>query len=511
MSLASLQFFVLFSISVGLYYVLPRQFRWCALLAFSAYFFLVSSEAYTGIYIITSIVSTWVCANNIQKAIEEKDHRKKKTYLYSGLGINIGILFLLKYTNFLIGNCNDVLLLFHAPGIVQQVDWAAPIGISYYTLQIIGYLLNVYWGITTADKECLKTALFVCYYPQLTSGPIARHEELRESLYSGHSFDWQNITYGFQRILWGIFKKLVISSRAGVIVDTIYSDTLRYDGFYIWVAAALFMLQLYTDFSGCMDIVIGASECYGIVLPENFRTPFFSKSVQEYWQRWHITLGAWLKDYILYPLLRTSRWRDLTIWLKKHASKKVAKMVPLYLGMLCVWFLIGLLHGGKWKYIIGTGIWFWLCIVLEQVCAPGFKKLTEYLRINTETFSWRLVQSLRVFVLVAVGNMFFRLKNLRTAIKTLFIGLSHWNPEILYDKSLYRLGINEKNFRVMMIGVLILLCVSLMQEKCSVRGWLSRQNIIFRWIVLFALIFSIIIYGQYGPGFDAQEFIYQGF
>lgn len=173
MSLASLQFFVLFSISVGLYYVLPRQFRWCALLAFSAYFFLVSSEAYTGIYIITSIVSTWVCANNIQKAIEEKDHRKKKTYLYSGLGINIGILFLLKYTNFLIGNCNDVLLLFHAPGIVQQVDWAAPIGISYYTLQIIGYLLNVYWGITTADKECLKTALFVCYYPQLTSGPIA--------------------------------------------------------------------------------------------------------------------------------------------------------------------------------------------------------------------------------------------------------------------------------------------------------------------------------------------------
>ena len=158
---------------------------------------------------------------------------------------------------------------------------AAPIGISFYTLQLVGYLLDVYWGITEFQPSLLKMVLFAGYYPQMTSGPISRYNMLKSTLYSEHNATWRNITFGLERMLWGVFKKLVISERAGVIVDTIYSNTDKYDGFYIFIASALFMMQLYTDFSGCMDIVIGASECYGIVLPENFRTPFFSRTVQE--------------------------------------------------------------------------------------------------------------------------------------------------------------------------------------------------------------------------------------
>ena len=312
-------------------------------------------------------------------------------------------------------------------------------------------------------------------------------------------------------MLWGVFKKLVISARLGVLVDTIYGDIEKYPGLYIWLAAALFMFQLYTDFSGCMDIIIGASECYGIVLPENFRTPFFSRSVQEYWQRWHITLGGWLRDYLLYPLMRSKSLRNLTKTLKNKINKKAAKQIPSWLAMLCVWLFIGLWHGGGWNYILGMGLWFYFCIVLSQALEPLFQKMIALLRINTESFSWRLFQHIRVFVLVSVGNMFFRLNSLTNTFATMKAGISVWNPEIFFDGSLFKLGLDRPDFTVAALGLLILLLISCLQEKESVRERLARQNLIFRWIILYALILAIFILGMYGPGYNAQSFIYENF
>lgn len=370
MSLTSLPFLCFFGVSLLIYYVIPGKFQWIGLLLYSLAFFLLSSTPYTLLYLAASILSVSLCAD----VIVMRNRKYAKAALIVGLVINVGLLGLLKYSNFFIRTFNALCSVVHFPLSLPMLDLSVPLGISYYTLSVVGYLLDCYWGTISPQTSLGKTALFVGYYPQLTSGPVVRYKQVGEQLYERHIFDYQTVTFGLQRMLWGLFKKLVLSARLAILVDTIYSDPVMYPGLYIWLAAALFMFRLYTDFSGCIDIIMGASECYGIKLPENFRTPFFSRSVQEFWQRWHITLGGWMRDYILYPVLRTGALRRLTGWVKVRFGKKAARQIPSYLGMLCVWFLMGLWHGGAWKYVLGQGLWFWLMIVLSQVFEPLFKK-----------------------------------------------------------------------------------------------------------------------------------------
>lgn len=508
MSVTSLPFFCFFALSLAVYYIVPQKFQWFVLLVFSMFFFLNACRPYTIIYLLCAVVITTFSARGIANALDSGKKDNALRWLVIGITTDVGILAVLKYSNFFISNIISVSMgRLH----IDLLQLAAPVGISFYTLQLAGYLLDVYWGITEYQPSFLKTMLFAGYFPQMTSGPISRYAMLKDTLYSGHKASWQNITFGLERMLWGVFKKLVISERAGIIVDTIYGNPDKYDGFYIIVASALFMMQLYTDFSGCMDIVIGASECYGIELPENFRTPFFSRTVQEYWQRWHITLGEWLKDYILFTILRSEGWRRLTKSIKNRFGKKAAKQIPAYLGMLCVWLLIGLWHGGAWKYILGMGLWFWVIIVLEQVLAPHSKKLTASLGIDTDAFGWHFFQSLRVFVCVCIGNMFFRLSSIPETFYMLKQAAASWNPEIFFDGSLYKLGLEEKDCRLLLASLFILLIVSALQEKESVRILLAKQILPFRWIVLFGLLFLTLIVGIWGPGYDTQTFIYEAF
>ena len=377
-------------------------------------------------------------------------------------------------------------------------------------MQVIAYLVDVYGGVVKPEKNILKTALFIGYYPQLTSGPIAKFAEMKDQLYSGHKLEIDKIAYGCQRILWGVFKKIVISARLGVIVDTIYSDTVKYQGIYIWIAAAAFLVQLYTDFSGCMDIVLGASECYGIILPENFRTPFFAKTVQEFWQRWHITLGGWLRDYIMYPVLRSNAMRKLNRKLKSKYGKKIASEISTYIAMFIVWLMFGLWHGGAWKFILGEGMMCYLCIVFGKLFEPLLKKVVESLKINTECFSWRLFQSIRTFALMSVANMFFRLGTFGETITNIKRGIMTWNPWILFDGSLYKLGVNEKNCRLLFISVIVLFVVDLLETKENedIRKLLKKQNCLFRWICIWIIMTVALVCGMYGPEFDATNFIY---
>lgn len=506
MTLTSFSFLCFFALSLVVYYAVPCRFRWVALLVFSAAFFLLSATPWTVVYLLASVVSASLCVRIIAKAKQSGQDKKAKWALTVGIVANVGMLAVLKYTNFAIFNINAI-----AGTAIEKVAFPAPLGISFYTLSLVGMLLDCYWGIAQPDANGLKIGLYIAYWPALTSGPVTRYGEVAPSLYEGHKLDWKNIVFGLERMLWGTFKKLVISAPLGVVVDTIYADTATYSGLYIWLAVVLFMLQLYADFSGCMDIILGASECYGVTLPENFRTPFFSRSVQEYWQRWHITVGAWLRDYIMYPILRSGTWRKMTKWIKKHWGKKAARQIPSYLGMFCVWLAIGLWHGGDWKYVLGTGIWFWLWIVLGQVCEPLAKKVNAFLHIRTDSFCWKLYQSLRTFVLVAVGNMFFRLDSIGSVFSAVGSGFSVFNPWIFTDGSLYTLGLEQKEFHVTLAALVLLLIVSALQEKESVRERIARQNLPFRWLIWLALLMAVLIFGQYGPGYDAASFIYANF
>lgn len=511
MPITSVCFFAFLILSVGIYYISPKRFQWCLLLLYSVCFFCVSSTPVTGIYLVISIVTVWSFGNLVLK-YRDIDHKKAFWSLVLGIIINIGVLAFLKYSNFFIRNINGILSGAGIRIVFEEVNWPAPMGISFYTLIAVGYLLDIYWGICEPTDSILKTALFIGYYPQMISGPITRYNEVKDQLYIGHKFEYQNVAFGAQRILYGMFKKIVLSSRAEIIVNAIYADIETYSGIYLWIAMFLFMLQLYTDFSGCMDIIIGASECYGIILPENFKTPFASKTVQEYWQRWHATLGAWLKDYILYPILRTQLWQRMAKQLKIRLGKKASKQIPTYIGMLCVWLLIGLWHGGRWKFIIGMGLWFWTCIVLESVLEPQCKRLKIRLSIDESTYTWRLFQSIKVFILVSIGNVFFRTDSLREALRVLKLAVSLVNPWIFFDGSLSKLGLIYEDINLMIIGVVILGIVGHLQNVYgSAREWISKQFLPFRWLIWLTLFTVILVYGNYGLEYDATSFIYGGF
>ena len=310
-------------------------------------------------------------------------------------------------------------------------------------------------------------------------------------------------------MLWGIIKKIVISARLGVIVDTIYADTATYNGFYIWVAAAFWTLQLYTDFSGCMDIILGASECYGIVLPENFRTPLFAKNIQEFWQRWHITLGGWYREYILYTLLNTKWISGIERKYKKKYGRKAGRVVSSCIGMLFVWLLFGLWHGGKWKYV-AMGLFFYTIIVFETVTNDWFARMWDMMSVPTKSGGWKVLQCLKVFILVTIGYMFFRVQNVKITLATWKLGLKY-NPWIFFDDSLHKLGLSRKSFNLMIASLVVLLIASLYKRKGDVREMIAKQPLPIRCAIYLALIFTPIIFGIYGPEYDAQAFIYGGF
>ena len=264
-----------------------------------------------------------------------------------------------------------------------------------------------------------------------------------------------------------------------------------------------------------MDIALGLSEALGIRMAENFETPFFARSISEYWRRWHITLGTWMKDYIFYPVLKSDLFVAIGDAARKKLGKKKGKKVPVYLGMLVLWFTVGMWHGGAWKYIIGSGLLHCFYIVSGQMLEPAFKKLIRVFKVNTECYSYHLFQSLRTFFLVCVGFVFFRASSAGAAVKMLKASLQ-FNIWIFTDGSLLKLGLDTPDFTVGILALGVLLLVSLLQQKFhaegkTVRGMLAQQNLPFRWIIYYGLIFTILIFGFYGPGYDASEFIYQNF
>ena len=216
----------------------------------------------------------------------------------------------------------------------------------------IGYMIDVYRGVADAEKNPFRYALFVSFFPQLVQGPISRWNDLKKSLFESHVFSWVNIQYGFERILWGYFKKMVIADRAAIGLATIQSDVSVYYGAYAFVGMLLYAIDLYADFTGGIDITIGVAQMFGITLPENFRRPFFSKSIAEYWRRWHITLCAWFKDYLFYPLSMSKWMNKVSRWLKKHVGKPVGSRFPVYFSSLTVWFVTGIWHGASWNFVV---------------------------------------------------------------------------------------------------------------------------------------------------------------
>ena len=526
MLINSIEFLVFLFVLVIIYKLMPKKFKWIILLLASYVFFALNSGKYT-VFIMLSTISIYITALKIDKigntvsekvkTIENKEEkkkiknqakRKKKIVLTAGILINIAMLVVLKYSGFIIEELNS---LFKVN--IPIFKFLLPLGISYYTLQAISYIVDVYRGKIKAEKNLGKVALFLTYFPQLVEGPIGRFDRLADQLYRPNEITYKTITYGSQLMLWGYFKKMVIADRVAMYVNYVFENYTEYTFLIIILAIIGYTLQIYAEFSGGIDIVRGASQIFGIELDKNFERPFFAKSIDEFWRRWNITLGVWLKEYIFYPVSLSKISLKITGASNKLFKKSnLSKVSAIALSLFCVWLGNGIWHGAGWKYIV-YGLYYYTIMMLGKIFAPVGEKIIKILKVKTDVFSYKLWQILRTSGFVCIGMLIFRADNLKVAFN-MFKSIFRVNHlERIFNGEAFLLGgLKVQDIIILIVSSLIMLYISIKQEKgTKIRETLAKQNILFRWIILYGIMISILIFGIYGEGYNVQSFIYGGF
>lgn len=440
------------------------------------------------------------------KSIVYAARRKQQICLAACILLNLCVLGFFKYFYFGIDCLNYLLRLIHLNEVSWNHDILLPVGISFYTLQALGYLIDVYRGDIRTEKNFFRYALFVSFFPQLVAGPIERSSNLLTQLREAHSLQYENIRRGMLLVLYGLFLKMVVADRAALIVDTVYNNSESYLGFYIVVATCFFAIQIYCDFYGYSTIARGSALLMGIRLTDNFNAPYFSKSVKEFWRRWHISLSGWFRDYLYIPLGGNRKGR-----LKKDEN------------LLTVFAVSGLWHGASFSFV------FWgLLNGIYQVAGDFFQNIKQLIcehcirffgnrgisDINptsddTKCFSRELFRTIFTFGLVTFAWLFFRAGGLNAAFEIITNMLHIGNWMILFDGSLYELGVAKNYMNVLTVSILILFLVDYQKyQGKDVAEWLLKQGWAFRVCIYMFLIFTILLYGCYGEMYDTQQFIY---
>lgn len=489
----SRDFLLFFPIVVSIYGIIPRRKRYIWLLI-ASYFFYMCWNVYYIALIIFSTSITYIAANVIEGIRDKKDlvdsERRCRIWVVAATFINLMILAVFKYWNWFWGSISSLLHMRQD----LSLSILLPVGISFYTFQALGYLIDVYRGDVKAEKNFLRYALFVSFFPQLVAGPIERSKNLLHQvseLEHTHFWDHKRITMGLVLMIWGLFQKMVIADRVAILVDEVFDHYAMYGSIELAIAAIGFAIQIYCDFSSYSTIAVGAARVFGVELMDNFSVPYFSRSIKEFWRRWHISLSAWFKDYVYIPLggNRCSRSRNDC-------------------NILITFLVSGLWHGADWKYVIWGG----LHGVFQIIGKRTYKirqKIDQKIYI-TESFSYRLGQALVTFCLVDIAWIFFRASDISSALRYIYRLSTRWDPWVLFDGSLYRLGLDVTQVHILLMALLALYIISRIKYKSDmdIDEVLSEQCLWFRWAVILMLIFSIIIFGVYGPGLDSSQFIY---
>lgn len=495
----SIDFLLFFPIVLLIYFVIPYKYRYIWLLISSYYFYMCWNPVYIVLLIISTVITFicgWLLGNIKYKKDMEiaKKELEMKLLLAFSFALNIGILVYFKYTDFIIDSLNPLLGVLHLKSF-PAFDILLPVGISFYTFQALGYTIDVYRGKIKAEKNILKYALFVSFFPQLVAGPIERSESLLNQIRqeAAHKlWNYRRITSGLIMMLWGFFMKVVIADRAAAMVDHVFASYEQYQMVGLMAGALAFAVQIYCDFGGYSTIAIGAAKVLGFELMENFNTPYFSKSITEFWRRWHISLSTWFRDYLYIPLggSRCGKWKR-------------------YRNIMITFGVSGLWHGADWTYVV------WGCIhgtyqIVEKEITPIVDKINIKCHTRTNSFGYRLFRVFITFILVDFAWIFFRADSIYQAvhyIQRMFMYHDWWS---LFDQSLYHMGLDMQQIHILFLGLMVLLAVDLIRYKKGeiISAFLERQWIVFRWSVLLFLLFTCIIFGYYGPGFDSAQFIY---
>ena len=497
-----------------LYYLCPLRLRWMLLLALS-YILYAQNGRQALAFILLTTLSTWAGAlligrigakgkSGIRAGLpaEEKKRLKQRTkgrqpiVFRLVLLLNFGLLAVLKYVPSLPGAfARSVFGLMGHAEAAPALRLFVPLGISFYTFQSMGYLIDVYNGKYPPERNPAKFALFISFFPQLVQGPIARYDALGPELTTPHRLELDNIRHGLMLMLWGFFKKKVIADRALPMVNAVFGDPGQYGGAVIAAAVLMYSLQQYADFSGGIDLITGGAELMGIHLSPNFRRPYFSVSLGDFWRRWHISLGAWMRDYVFYPFALTRPVSRLSKAAKKRFGTDFGRALPAALGNLLVFLLVGVWHGATGNYV-AWGLYNGLILAVSALLEPAYRRFVERHAALVRGRGYHVFRVLRTFLIVNIGWYFDRCTHLSDAFSMLLRTFTQPMLAQLTDGTLLKLGITPAGFAILAAATAILFTVSLLQERgVSIRSAVLSRPLPQRWLLLYALlIFTIMFY-----------------
>ena len=497
MQFNSIHFLIFFPIVLAVYFIVPKKLRYLWLLA-ASYYFYMSWNARYAILIAFSTVVTYLSAiliENIGNQDGKGWQRLKKATLIIGISSNLAILFMFKYLDFAVDNINTLLASFGIQAIENKFSLLLPVGISFYTFQALGYVIDVYRKDIKAEYNLFRYALFVSFFPQLVAGPIERSGNLMNQLRNTHEiklWNYERIAKGFLVMMWGFFLKVVIADRAATVANYVFDGYYALNSSSLILGAVFFALQIYCDFASYSTIAVGAAQIMGFELMDNFNTPYLAMSIKEFWRRWHISLSTWFKDYLYIPLGGNRR----------GTFRK-------YLNLLTVFLVSGLWHGADWTYVVWGGL-HGTYQIIGDITRPAKKYFENKLGIKTEASSYKLIKVLCTFALTCFAWIFFRADSIEVAFN--YIARIFTTPDIWAWTTgiFYNIGLEQQEMNILLISGAVLLLVDILRRKKNIRieNIADNQNFWVRELITLTLIFVVIIFGAYGYSFDAQQFIY---
>lgn len=483
----SIDFLLFFPVVVAIYFIIPKKIKYIWLLIASYYFYMSWNPKYA-LLIAYSTLITYASGILIEKADKNNNISAKKMWVAGSFAGNLLILGLFKYANFFLDNLSSIAAHFGIGMIDRRFDFLLPVGISFYTFQALSYTVDVYRGNIKPEKNILKYALFVSFFPQLVAGPIERSKNLLTQIQNIDKikvWDFDRIRDGFLMIVWGLFQKLVIAERVSLLVNTVTNNYQGYGFLEISLAVFLFAFQIYCDFGGYSNIAIGAAKVMGFVLMDNFKQPYLAVNINDFWKRWHISLTSWFTDYLYIPLGGN----------RKGTLRK-------YINILIVFGVSGLWHGASWNFVV-WGLLHAFYRIIGEIRQKAAKKLNLPQK-KQMTCSVKMRKAAITFVLVDFAWIFFVSNNLGHAlamIRQMFVTVR--------TTSIYHLGLDHGNWFALLLGIAILMVVDILHERnISVLSFVNKQEFWFRWILYLGLVWTVIMFGVYGVAYDTSTFIY---
>ncbi|MBO4331487.1 MAG: MBOAT family protein [Oscillospiraceae bacterium] len=488
MSFNSLDYLLFFPAVVLIYFLFPKKIRTYWLLAASYYFYMSWNAGY-GLLVLFATVITYLCGLGLERAKklgeEPKRRRCKRAVIIAGLAVIFGMLIYYKYSDFAAGNINVLLAKLGTAGRLRRVDILLPVGISFFTFQAAGYLIDVYRDNIEAEKNPFRYALFISFFPHIAAGPIERAGDFLPQLKDPPGFDTENARSGLLTMAYGLFMKIAVADNIAAVVDPVFNAPDDHSGMTLLFATLLFAVQIYCDFNGYTQIAIGSARVLGFKLRQNFNSPYMGLSVKDFWKRWHISLTSWFRDYLYIPL-------------GGNRKGKIRKHVNTMIVFLCS----GLWHGAAWQFVVWGGL-NGLFSVVEDAVKPAKKRLCARLSINTDAFMYKAFQRAATFVLISFTWLFFRADDLAAAFHMLEMIAEDFRLAWLFNFGFVDVFGSPYALMTVLIPLIAVIVTDVMNyHGKDVKAAIFRQQTVFRWIIYAVIMLAILYWGLYGADYE---------